>query len=75
MRHRVDISLQAKTMLKEIREQLGGNGLSLSLINEMCIQSAYENMINGECFQVELNPTQRKLDEILKLLQEVLPEV
>ena len=75
VRHRVDISLQAKAMLKEIREQLGGNGLSISLVNEMCIQSAYENMINGECFHGELNPTQRKLDEILKLLQEVLPEV
>ena len=75
MRHRVDISLQAKVMLKEIREQLGGNSLSLSLVNEMCIQSAYDNMINGDCFQGELNPTQRKLDEILKLLQEVLPEV
>ena len=75
MRHRIDISLQAKVMLKEIREQLGRNGLNLSLVNEMCIQSAFENLVNGNCFQAELNPTQRKLDEILKLLQEVIPEV
>ena len=75
MRHRIDISLQAKVMLKEISEQLGGNRLNLSLVNEMCIQSAYENMVNGNCFQDELNPTQRKLDQILKILQEVLPEI
>jgi hypothetical protein len=70
MRHRIDISIQAKTVLKEIGEKLG-----ISTLAEMCVQSAYENMINGECLRDELNPTQKKLDEILILLREVLPEI
>ena len=74
MRHRIDISIQAKTMLKEIGEKLAMN-LSISTLAEMCVQSAYENMINGECLRDELNPTQKKLDEILILLREVLPEI
>ena len=74
MRHRIDISIQAKTMLKEIGEKLGMN-LSISTLAEMCVQSVYENMINGDCLRDELNPTQKKLDEILILLREVLPEI
>ncbi|MCM8541209.1 MAG: hypothetical protein NE328_13115 [Lentisphaeraceae bacterium] len=74
-RHRIDISSQAKAMLQEIREQLDLGSINISLLSEMCIQSAYENMINGDCFNEELNPTQRKLDEILKLLREALIEV
>jgi len=74
-RHRIDISSQAKAMLLEIREQLDLGSINLSLLSEMCIQSAYENMINGDCFTEALNPTQRKLDEILKLLREALMEV
>ena len=74
MRHRIDISIQAKTMLKEIGEKLGMN-LSISTLAEMCVQSAYENMINGECLRDELSPTQKKLDKILILLREVLPEI
>ena len=75
MHHRVTISLQTKSMLATIKEKIGTPNMSLSLIAEMCIQSAYDNMMNGDCFREELNPTQRKLDEILSLLQEVLPEV
>ena len=74
MRHRIDTSIQAKTMLKEIGYKLGMK-LSISTLAEMCVQSAYENMINGECLRDELNPTQKKLDEILVLLREVLPEI
>ena len=74
MRHRIDTSIQAKTMLKEVGYKLGMN-LSISTLAEMCVQSAYENMINGECLRDELSPTQKKLDEILILLREVLPEI
>lgn len=73
--HRIDISNKAKSMLLEIREELNSGKLSYSFLAEMCIQSAYDNLINGKNFSSELNPTQRKLDEILILLQEVLPEV
>ena len=75
MRHRITISLQAKSMLATIKGKIGTPNMSLSLIAEMCIQSAYDNMMNGDCFRDELNPTQRKLDEILILLQQILPEV
>ena len=75
VRHRVDISLQGKAMLREIRQSLGAQSLSFSAITEMCIQSAYDNMLKGNCFHEELNPTQQKLDEILYLLQENLAEI
>ena len=77
-RHRIDISPQAKAMLKEIGEALGVNTLSYSLIAEICIQSAYENIINQDSLDKEVTPinqTQIKLDEILSLLKELLPEV
>ena len=77
-RHRIDISPQAKAMLKEIGEALEVNAFSYSLIAEICIQSAYESIINGYSLHKEvipINKTQRKLDEILNLLKEVLPEV
>ena len=74
-RHRIDISSQAKAMLGEIIEGLNLDKVSLALVTEMCIQSAYDNMINGDCFKGELNLTQIKLDEILNLLREVVLEV
>ena len=75
MRHRIDISPQARLMLKEVGECLGSPGMALSTVAEMCIQSAYEGVLNGSLFQSELNPVQAKLDEIYTLLQEFMPEV
>ena len=77
-RHRIDISPQAKSMLKEIGEALGVNTFRYSLLAEICIQSAYENIINQDSLDKEVTPinqTQIKLDEILSLLKELLPEV
>ena len=75
MRHRIDISPQARLMLKEVGERLGSPGMALSTIAEMCIQSAYEGVVNGSLLQEGLNPLQAKLDEIYTLLQELMPEV
>ena len=77
MRHRVDISPQAKAMLKEIANELNLPSLTLSAVTELCIQSAYERLKEGEgnVLPEYLNPIQSKLDEIYNLLQEVLPEV
>ena len=62
-------------MLCEIRRRLGTDSYSYSLMTELCIQTAYDKIINGDCFDGDINPTQRKLDEILSLLKELLPEV
>lgn len=75
MRHRIDISPQAKVMLKSIAERLGARTMALSTVAEMCIQSAYDNTIVGDSFREELNPIQLKLDDIYNLLQEVIPEI
>ena len=77
MRHRVDISPQAKAMLKEIANELNLPSLTSSAVTELCIQSAYERLKEGEgnVLSEYLNPIQSKLDEIYNLLQEVLPEV
>ena len=75
MRHRIDISPQARLMLKNIAESLGKPNMALSTLAEMCIQSAYENVINGDLLKEDLNPIQTKLDEIYTLLQELMPEV
>ena len=72
MRHRVDISRQAKIMLKFLSEELSNGELALSATAEICIQSTYSNYIEGGVdFFNELNPTQSKLDEILDLLKEI----
>ena len=76
MRHRVDISPQAKGMLKELAKELGDTSLSVSAITELCIQAAYERVIgNGQYITKDHDPILVKLDEIYSLLQEVLPEV
>lgn len=74
-RCRIDISLKAKTMLKEIRKELGNTSLSFSTVAELCLQEVYDRMMDADCFTEEQNPTQRKLDEILTMLQQVLPEI
>ena len=75
MRHRIDISPQAKVMLKSIAERLGAPTIALSTVAEMCIQSAYDNAVVGDSFREELNPIQLKLDDIYNILQEVIPEI
>ena len=75
MRHRVDISPQARVMLKSIAERLGSPTMPLSTVAEMCIQSAYDNATVGDSFREELNPIQLKLEEVYNVLQEVLPEI
>ena len=66
--------LEGKVMLKSIAEKLGASELSLSTLAEMCIRSAHENLIEGNSFRMELNPTQRKLDEIINILHELNSE-
>ena len=75
MRHRIDISPQARLMLKNLAERLGTPTMALSTLAEMCIQSAYEGVINGDLLREELNPIQTKLDDIYTLLQEFIPEI
>ena len=72
MRHRVDLSPSGKMMLRAIAQELGTPDLSLSTAAEMCIQSVYDNLVEGSLvFEEQLSPTQRKLDEILSILQEL----
>lgn len=74
MRHRVDISLEYKAVLKEVSEKLGGVSERDAL--HMCIQSVHDNIVSGDQEDLKsLNPTQEKLDRILSMLEEVLPEV
>ena len=76
MRHRVDLSPSCKMMLKVIAQELGIPDLSLSTTAQMCIQSVYDNLVEGGVvFEEQLSPTQRKLDEILAILQELQPEL
>ncbi|MCH2209105.1 MAG: hypothetical protein MK132_25020 [Lentisphaerales bacterium] len=76
MRHRIDVSLQSKVMLKSIADKLEIANLSVSTVAEMCIQAVYDNLENGGLvFEERMNPTQHKLDEIIYMLEQALPEV
>ena len=72
-RHRININLSAKAMLKEIQEELKTEVFySMQEINEICIKKAYQELKSGDWYPWTLNETDRKLDEILNLLQEFL---
>jgi hypothetical protein len=73
-RHRVDISLEYKSLLKEIGVKFGG--LSDRETIHLCLQSVYDNSVTSDFDELKnLNPTQEKLDRIISMLEEVLPEV
>jgi hypothetical protein len=75
VRHRVDLTPSSKMMLGAIAQELSIPDASLSTTAQMCIQSVYDNLVEGGVsFEEELSPTQRKLDEILSILQELQPE-
>ena len=78
MRHRVDISPQAKGMLKFIAESSGSPVMSVSAVTELCIQAAYEKVRDGLLIDgqtLDRGLIMDKLDGILSLLQEIVPEV
>ena len=75
MRQRIDISPSTEMMLTTIKEVMGKDDASLSEINEMCVRTAHDNMLDGNCFREELNLTQRKLNDIFCMVQEILPEI
>ena len=78
MRHRVDISPQAKGMLKYIAESSGSPTMSVSAVTELCIQVAYEKVRDGllvDGVSLDTGVILDKLDGIYSLLQEVVPEV
>ena len=74
-RHRVDISPQAKEMLKRISKRLEIPGISHSMIAELCIQNVYQKSFSEDLFTEQSDPVMQKLDEIHSMLQEVLPEI
>ena len=74
-RHSVSISSESKMMLNQIRQKLGSPTLSYSAVNEMIIRSAFDNLNEGNCFEEILNPTQRKLDEVLNILHRIESEI
>ena len=75
-KHRVDISPQAKAMLAEIKDSCSIEVVGLSTVTEMCIQAVYENVKNGGKLNLIFHDSKDdKLDEILALLREFLPEV
>lgn len=72
-RHRISINLSAKAMLKELQEELKKEGFySMQDINEICIKKAYQELKSGDWYPGTLNETDRKLEEILDLLNEFL---
>ena len=76
MRNRIDVSLQSKVMFKSIADKLGTPNIPVSTVAEMCIQAVYDNLENGGLvFEKRMNPTLQKLDVIIYMLEQVLPEV
>ena len=75
MSYRTEIAIEYKKMVKEIGESLGGC-LSNPQVVQMCIQSVYDNIQDGSyCALEDANPTQKKLDQIIEMLEEVMPEL
>ena len=72
---RVQIDIEFKAMIKEISTALGGKLKSQDVV-QMCIQSVHDNIVDGKLLELsDINPTQLKLDRIIEMLEEVMPEI
>ena len=66
-RYRVDIEKSTHFMCKEIMDEFNLDSLSQAI--GFCVLSVHDNMKSGDLTALEdLNPTQKKLNEILDIL-------
>ena len=70
MKHRVDISEAARIKLSDISKQLGDDR-NASQIAELCIDTIHKNLHDGRFEISHLDQTQKKLDLIIDLLQDL----
>lgn len=68
------ISAASMILVSEIKDLLESE-LTDNKIIEMCIQSVYDNLITNDLASQGVNVTQDKLDQIISMLEGVLPEI